>query len=335
MTVNKDGQQVEEWLELANGCICCSVKDSGVAAIESLISRRGSFDYILLETTGLADPGNIAPLFWVDDGLGSSIYLDGVVTLVDAKNFFRSLRDKAWKGEGFILEQDTESPVVGSVAVSGLQHQTGRRDDTHGKHFTTAHLQVSHADVIIVNKVDLVSQTELDAVLETIRSINALAKILQTTHSHVEQLEGSLLDLHAYDDVTALGMERVTRERGHTHFDETISTITLTFPSLTQVQFHSLELWLRSICWENELSSNSDTSNDFEVHRIKGRIPLQTGQVMMLQGVREIFDIRENERAVDERDKNVVEGKIVVIGRGLHVYVWQQSINGALKAAKE
>src|ERR1700760_1821409 len=117
LTVSKDGQQVEEWLELANGCICCSVKygivqllfsisycptlllansgcrDSGVNAIESLMERRGAFDYILLETTGLADPGNIAPLFWVDEGLGSTIYLDGIVTLIDAKNILRSLDD--------------------------------------------------------------------------------------------------------------------------------------------------------------------------------------------------------------------------------------------------
>lgn len=47
----------EEILELANGCLCCSIKDTGVAAIENLMKRKGAFDYILLETTGLADPG--------------------------------------------------------------------------------------------------------------------------------------------------------------------------------------------------------------------------------------------------------------------------------------
>ena len=47
----------EEFLELANGCLCCSIKDSGVAAIENLMQRKGAFDHILLETTGLADPG--------------------------------------------------------------------------------------------------------------------------------------------------------------------------------------------------------------------------------------------------------------------------------------
>lgn len=52
-----DTEGSEELLELANGCLCCSIKDSGAAAIERLMQRKGAFDYILLETTGLADPG--------------------------------------------------------------------------------------------------------------------------------------------------------------------------------------------------------------------------------------------------------------------------------------
>lgn len=50
-------ESTEEFLELANGCLCCSIKDTGVAAIERLMLKKGAFDYILLETTGLADPG--------------------------------------------------------------------------------------------------------------------------------------------------------------------------------------------------------------------------------------------------------------------------------------
>lgn len=50
-------EQSEEFLELPNGCLCCSIKDTGAAAIEKLMQRKGAFDYILLETTGLADPG--------------------------------------------------------------------------------------------------------------------------------------------------------------------------------------------------------------------------------------------------------------------------------------
>ena len=58
---------------LRNGCLCCSVKDNGVAAIENLMKKKGKFDYILLETTGLADPAPVAGMFWLDEELGSEV----------------------------------------------------------------------------------------------------------------------------------------------------------------------------------------------------------------------------------------------------------------------
>jgi G3E family GTPase len=184
------------FVPLANGCICCSVKDVGVAAIENLMEQRGElFDYILLETTGLADPGNIAPIFWLDDGLGSTIFLDGIVTLVDAKNVLKSL------DEGYGDENKKE----------------GEGHDEHGPLLTTAHLQISHADVIIINKTDLVSETELQNVIDRIRSINGLARIETTTKSQVPQLEGLVLDLNAYNEVTDADLKFASK--GHSHLD--------------------------------------------------------------------------------------------------------------------
>uniref|UniRef100_A0A8C0QS69 CobW/HypB/UreG nucleotide-binding domain-containing protein n=1 Tax=Chelonoidis abingdonii TaxID=106734 RepID=A0A8C0QS69_CHEAB len=85
LAISQGGELYEEWLELRNGCLCCSVKDNGLKAIENLMQKKGKFDYILLETTGLADPGAVASMFWVDAELGSDIYLDGIVSVVDAK----------------------------------------------------------------------------------------------------------------------------------------------------------------------------------------------------------------------------------------------------------
>ena len=155
-----------------------------------MITTRGGFDYILLETSGLADPGNLAPLFWTDEGLGSNIYLDGIVTLVDAKNILISL-DETSEGE-----DESE-------------------EDHAGTHLTTAHLQISHADVIVINKADAVTSAQLEAVVARIKSINGLAKVHITQYSQVPQLESFLLDLHAYDGVQSL--EDV--EKGHSHID--------------------------------------------------------------------------------------------------------------------
>ena len=155
-----------------------------------MITTRGGFDYVLLETSGLADPGNLAPLFWTDDGLGSNIYLDGIVTLVDAKNILTSL-DETSEGENQPEEDHT------------------------GTHLTTAHLQISHADVIVINKADAVTPAQLEAVVARIKSINGLAKIHITQYSQVPQLESFLLDLHAYDGVQSLD----DVEKGHSHID--------------------------------------------------------------------------------------------------------------------
>ncbi|GAB6029039.1 COBW domain-containing protein 1, variant 2 [Chamberlinius hualienensis] len=77
LAISQEGNLYEEWLELRNGCLCCSVKDNGVKAIENLMKLKGKFDYILLETTGLADPVPIISMFWLDKELGSDLYLDG------------------------------------------------------------------------------------------------------------------------------------------------------------------------------------------------------------------------------------------------------------------
>ncbi len=170
----------------------------GVNAIESLMAKKGKFDYILLETTGLADPGNLAPLFWMDEGLGSTIFLDGIVTLIDAKNILRSLDEPE---AATIADQDGEDALV----------------DEHGPVMTTAHLQISHADVIVVNKTDLVDADELARVLARIQSINGLAKVHVTTHSAIPQLDGVLLDLHAYE--TAEAVDRAVNQAYHSHLD--------------------------------------------------------------------------------------------------------------------
>jgi CCR4-NOT transcription complex subunit 2 len=307
LTINKDGESVEEWMDVGNGCICCSVKDTGVNAIESLMEKKGKFDYILLETTGLADPGNIAPLFWMDDGLGSTIYLDGIVTLVDAKNILRSLDDPAGKVEG---------------------HEES--DDAHGPVMTTAHVQISHADVIVINKSDLVSEPELQAVKDRIVSINGLAKIFVTSQSVVPKLEGFLLDLHAYDRVEELDRA----ELGHSHLDKTISTISIPLPRLTKSQQAALDAWLRSVLWENVLPGHKPTDGPaYDIHRLKGRFFSDVGRERIIQGVREIFDIFDSPSQQQDSD-GPEAGKMVLIGRHLDSFDFQKSLEDALGCAK-
>ncbi|XP_054949509.1 zinc-regulated GTPase metalloprotein activator 1A-like isoform X4 [Pan paniscus] len=150
LAVSQGGELYEEWLELRNGCLCCSVKDNGLRAIENLMQKKGKFDYILLETTGLADPGAVASMFWVDAELGSDIYLDGIITIVDSKYGLKHLTEE--KPDGLINE---------------------------------ATRQVALADIILINKTDLVPEEDVKKLRTTIRSINGLGQILETQRSRI------------------------------------------------------------------------------------------------------------------------------------------------------
>ena len=83
----------EEVFEMNNGCICCTVRGDLIRIIEGLMKRKGRFDGILIETTGLADPAPVAQTFFVDEDVRNRTRLDSIVTVVDAKNFLQRLED--------------------------------------------------------------------------------------------------------------------------------------------------------------------------------------------------------------------------------------------------
>ena len=76
----------EEIFEMNNGCICCTVRGDLIRILGNLMKRRDKFDYILIETTGIADPGPVAQTFFMDDEVQAKTTIDGIVTLVDAKH---------------------------------------------------------------------------------------------------------------------------------------------------------------------------------------------------------------------------------------------------------
>ena len=294
------------------------------------MEKRGAFDYILLETTGLADPGNLAPLFWVDEGLGSTIYLDGIVTLVDAKNIIRSLDDPT------SADPAVRAKATATAVAQGEGLQTSTHEHTSPE-MSTAHLQISHADVIVINKSDLVSPEQLTAVQDRIRSINGLAKFHITEHSKVPQLEGVLLDLHAYDSVDADSLDFATK--GHSHLDRTIGTVALNVSPLDETKLGQLETWLRTLLWEGlELAhpdaqgGNANASTDrTDIHRIKGRILLIDGKTKLLQGVREVFEFIDAADAPGgDSQTTAQQGKIIIIGRNVKRDALQHSLDQAL-----
>ncbi|XP_050768632.1 COBW domain-containing protein 1-like isoform X2 [Gymnogyps californianus] len=258
LAISQGGELYEEWLELRNGCLCCSVKDNGVKAIENLMQRRGKFDYILLETTGLADPGAVASMFWVDSELGSDIYLDGIVSVVDAKHGLQHLTEE--KPEGLVNE---------------------------------AARQVALADLVIINKTDLVSGEELNKVRTSVRSINGLVKILETQRSSLQK---------------KLEYVKTT----HAHLDKGIITVTFEVPG--NIKEENLNLFIQNLLWEKNLKDK--TGRPMDVIRLKGLVSIQgKSHQVIVQGVHELYDLEETAVAWKENEKRT--NRLVLIGRNL------------------
>jgi G3E family GTPase len=135
----------EEIFEMNNGCICCSVRGDLMQILGNLMKRRDKFDYILLETTGLANPGPVAQTFFLDDDIGTKLLLDGIVTVVDAKHILPRLEDSRETRE-----------------------------------------QIAFADVVLINKTDLVKPEELIALETRLRKMNGAAKFFHTKNSEVD-----------------------------------------------------------------------------------------------------------------------------------------------------
>jgi Ni2+-binding GTPase involved in maturation of urease and hydrogenase len=83
----------EEVFEMNNGCICCTVRGDLVRILDGLMRRKGKFDAIIVETTGLADPAPVAQTFFIDENVGRKTKLDAVVTVADAKWLNERLKD--------------------------------------------------------------------------------------------------------------------------------------------------------------------------------------------------------------------------------------------------
>ena len=134
----------EELFEMNNGCICCTVRGDLIRILGRLLKRKDQLDGILIETTGLANPGPVAQTFFTDDEMKANFRLDAIVTVVDAKHILRHLGT----------------------------------DDESVK-------QLAFADVIVLNKTDLVSPAELAALEVRIHGINAVAKIHRAQNADV------------------------------------------------------------------------------------------------------------------------------------------------------
>ncbi len=196
----------EEVFEMNNGCICCTVRGDLIRIIGNLLQRKGRFDGIIIETTGLADPAPVAQTFFVDEEVRERARLDSIVTVVDAK---------------FL---------------------TARLADSH-----EAEEQVAFADIILLNKADLVPAEELAAVEARIRAINPTAVIHRTERCAVPV--DAVLDRRAFDLDRILAVEPdFLGDDAHEH-DQAVTSVALR--ELRPLDPERFSGWIRALLREH------------------------------------------------------------------------------------
>ena len=157
-------QTDEKLVEMSTGCICCTLRDDLLIQIREL-AEKGSYDYLLIESTGISEPLPVATTFNYEDESGNSLShvarLDTMVTVVDAANFMLNYSSTDFIHEhGESLGEDDDRTLVDLLVE-----------------------QIEFANVILLNKIDLISDAERHTVKAIIRGLNAKATLIETENS--------------------------------------------------------------------------------------------------------------------------------------------------------
>ena len=251
----------EEVFEMNNGCICCTVRGDLIRILDGLMKRKGRFDAIIVETTGLADPAPVAQTFFMDQDVSDTARLDAVITVADAKWLSDRLKDAP-----------------------------------------EAKNQIAFADVIILNKTDLVTPQELDAVEARIRAINPYARLHRTQNCALPIDE--VLDRKAFDLDRIIALEPDFLEEGHHHHhDEEMQSIAMKIDGEVDP-----ELFMP---WISDLTQREGP----KILRCKGIVAFPNEpKRFVFQGVHMILDgdVQRDWKPGETRDS-----KVVFIGRDL------------------
>ncbi|MEC3557451.1 GTP-binding protein, partial [Bacillus thuringiensis] len=167
----------EEIMEMTNGCLCCTVREDLLVALKQLLDVKAEgkmdFDGLVIETTGLANPGPIIQTFFLDPVIQSAYQINGVVTVVDSYHIHKHFE-------------------------KGLE----------------AKEQIAFADVVLVNKLDLIEESEKENLLHEIQGINPTAKLIEATNCEVDI--PSLLQIQTFKTKDTL---QIYPHKEHNHLE--------------------------------------------------------------------------------------------------------------------
>ncbi|WP_120968396.1 GTP-binding protein [Comamonas sp. lk] len=293
----------EEIFQVANGCICCvvDVRNDLVEILQKLLDRKDQFDHILVETSGLADPSPVAATFFMDNEVAKKVVLDGIVTLVDAVHVQPHLDDPA------LAEYDNQAVT-----------------------------QIVVADRILLNKSDLVSESELQEVERRIRTLNSNAPLIRSVQAQVDlsqilglqtfesdalsmtdpdflhqpAIGGHVCDTHCAHDHERLPEIGQSVDLGHTH-DPSVSSVSFVFDRPFEIDALMQTL-------DGLLAEQGD-----DIFRVKGILHVQgDDRRHVLQGVHRLLELKPSIPWWDKAPSS----KLVFIGRNLNASLLRSAL---------
>ncbi|EON79039.1 Putative metal chaperone, involved in Zn homeostasis, GTPase of family [Lunatimonas lonarensis] len=214
----------EKLVEMSNGCICCTLREDLMLEVERL-AKENRFDYLLIESTGISEPLPVAQTFsFVDEEKGIDLSkfsrLDTLVTVVDALNFYKDFGS----AETVFSKMLNDDPEDQRSIVNLLTDQ------------------IEFANVIIINKEDLVSRETVDELKAIIRKLNPSARILSTSNSQVDPKEILNTGLFDFDTASNSAGWQAELQRDH-HTPETEEYGISSFVFRNKRPFHPLRFW--------------------------------------------------------------------------------------------
>jgi G3E family GTPase len=282
----------EEIYQMTNGCICCvaDVREDLVQVLGKLLARRERFDHILVETSGLADPTPVAATFFIDNDVARQVRLDAIVTLVDARHALAHLDD----------------PQLDGAANQAVE-------------------QIVTADRIVINKVDLASEPELQAVEARVRRINETAQMMRSSYAKVDV--GRILGIggfmpppmvlqdeqfHHCDD--SCEHDEAAVPAGHAH-DPSVGSVSRAFDAAFDRE--------RLLAWLAQLAEQRAE----QLFRLKGVVAIAGDERRhVLQGVHRLIDLQP----ADPWGERAASSKLVFIGRELDAAAIDAGLRGCL-----
>lgn len=227
IVVNAD----EEIFEMNNGCICCTVRGDLIRILNQLSKKKDKFDYVIIETTGMADPAPVAQTFFVDEQIKSQFTLDAIVTVVDGLHVNQQ------------LERSHECPQ-----------------------------QIAFADVVLLNKTDLIQDEQKQNALKQIQMINPGVQVIPTVKGQVDL--NKILNVGSFDLERTLEVHPHFLDGHHHHHHSQVGSVGLTTDHALNIE--------KFQAWIGELLQTQGT----DIYRVKGLIAIPgENQRYVFQGV--------------------------------------------------